>query len=334
MSFGFHTLAKIPDTIDDLRKLNSGIYKIKDKACIIISDNRCIRAVFTLKTHDIIHEIIARFDADYIFQSRIWLTTQEDLDRLLNFDFEKDTKTNKNTSSIKSHILCMNEREKNNGIPQIGVELELETDNERRNMDTDKLRAFRDLVVGTHNDPSVYQGVEINFTYGPINTWKIKQIKRLLRECKKQHLDNRYGTAGMHVHVSGKNALKVNRKIQENFQEIHDIIMPISSRRKDKVFNNIGTRYGTEGDCVRDQTNDFGTVEFRCFEATTDAKIFKRRLAFCRTLFLYLASDKPIKDFFNLIKPHEKENYKALLLDERNECAFGPSREDVLLKLN
>lgn len=334
MSFGFHTLAKIPDTIDDLRKLNSGIYKIKDKACLIISDNAYIRAVFTLKTHDRILEGVGRGDADYAFQSRMGLNSQEKLDQLLTFDFEKDKKTNKDTNSIRIHVYCMNEKEKNKGIPQIGVELELETDNERRKMDTDKLRAFRDLVVGTHNDPSVYQGVEINFTYGPINTWKIKKIKRLMRECKKQHLDNRYGTAGMHVHVSGKNAMKVNRKIKENFQEIHDIIMPISSRRKDKAFNNIGARYGTAGDCVRDQMEDFGTVEFRCFEATTDAKVFKRRLAFCRTLFLYLAGDKPIKDFFNFIKPHEKENYRALLLDERNECAFGPSREDILLKLN
>lgn len=333
MSFGFHTLAKIPDTVEDLQKLACGVYKIKSKACMIISDNRLIRATYTPKEPERRADCLWYSPIDCEYMCRKGLVTQSDLDELKNIEFEKDNKLNKDSYSIKNNILVNSQKERNNGVPQIGVELELETDNGRETMNSEKLREFRDLVVGTHNDVSVFNGIEINFTHGKINSWKIKQIKRLLRECKKQHLDNRYGTAGMHVHVSGKNAMKVNRKIKENFNEIHDIIMPISSRRKEKIYGG-GERYGTGTDCVRDQMNDFGTVEFRCFEATTDAKIFKRRLAFCRTLFLYLAGDKPIKDFFNLIKPHEKENYKALLLDERNECAFGPSREATLLKLN
>ena len=333
MSFGFHTLAKIPDTVEDLQKLACGIYKIKGKACMIISDNRSIRATYTPKERYRRADCPWHTPIDAGYTCRKGLKTQGDLYELKNIEFETDNKLNKDSSSIRGNINYYKTTERNNGVPQIGVELELETDNFRETMNREKLHEFRDLVVGTHNDPSVFNGIEINFTHGRINSWKIKQIKRLLRECKKQHLDNRYGTAGMHVHVSGKNAMKVNRKIKENFNEIHDIIMPISSRRKEKRYGGFG-RYGTGADCVRDQMEDFGTVEFRCFEATTDAKIFKRRLAFCRTLFLYLAGDKPIKEFFNQIKPHEKENYKALLLDERNECAFGPSREATLLKLN
>ena len=38
--------------------------------------------------------------------------------------------------------------------------------------------------------------------------------------------------------------------------------------------------------------------------------------------------------FFNSITQKEKDNYKALLLDSNNECAFGPNRDEMLLKLN
>lgn len=339
--FKFNVINKIPETVEQLKKMPIGLYKLRGRALIIISDEHMMRATYnttgeTTGRHAVAH--VAVFD--HVFNWLCPLRTQEELDDLIALK-DKLTKTDKKLDKMTTYgwnfIYSIEYRARkqslNNDTPQIGVELELETDNFCETLDCVKLQSNK-LVTGTHRDTSVYQGIEINFTHGKIGTWKIKEIKKLLDECKKQHLDNRYGTAGMHVHVSGKGVHKAVRRIKEEMQDIQKILMPISSRRRVLEYYDRLDRYGVGSDCIRNQINDFGTIEFRCFEATTDPKIFKRRLEFCRTLFNYMAGPKPLCDFFKHLKPHEKENYKALLLAPDNEHYFGDTVENVLARLN
>lgn len=333
--FELHIIDDIPKDIDEIKKLDLGVYKVRGKSCLIIADLHGTRAVFEAFSY-YHRDYQAYCNIDYIYNSNIRLNKQDYLNTLLERVLKEHHRETDFELGIRSYIHDMNIKiNKNTKTPKIGVELELETDNEKEYVNEEKLYEFKNLVQMIKNDSSVYNGLEINFTYGGVKTWKIKEVSKLLKECKKQHLDNRYGTAGMHVHVSGKGVLKVLRRIYDNFDKVYDIVMPVSSRRKYREKDcGFIKRWGTGADFVRDQTTDFGTVEFRCFEATTDAKIFKRRLEFCRTLFNFLKTDKPIEDFFNLITQKEKDNYKALLLDSNNECAFGPKRDEMLLKLN
>lgn len=333
--FELHIIDDIPKDIDEIKKLDLGVYKVRGKSCLIIADLHGTRAVFDAHCYWY-RDYQGWYNIDSIYYSNIRLNKQDYLNTLLELDLKEDKRETDFDLGIRSYIYSIKSKmRKNTKTPKIGVELELETDNEKDYVNEHDLYEFKNLVQLIKNDSSVYNGLEINFTYGGVKTWKIKEVSKLLKECKKQHLDNRYGTAGMHVHVSGKGVLKVLRRIYDNFDKVYDIVMPVSSRRKYREKDcGFTKRWGTGADFVRDQTTDFGTVEFRCFEATTDAKIFKRRLEFCRTLFNFLKTDKPIEDFFNSITQKEKDNYKALLLDSNNECAFGPNRDEMLLKLN
>lgn len=339
--FKFNVINKIPETVEQLKKMPIGLYKLRRRALIIILDEHIMRATYnTMGGTTDKHLATQNYAFDQTFNLLCPLTTQDELDDLISLK-DKLTKTHKrldkmtsyNQNFISAIEYKANRQSLNNGTPQIGVELELETDNYRDTLNCEKLQSNK-LVTGTHTDISVYQGIEINFTHGKIRTWKIEDIKKLLNECKKQHLDNRYGTAGMHVHVSGKGVHKAVRRIKEEMLDIQKILMPVSSRRRVLEYYDRADRYGVGTNCIRNQINDFGTIEFRCFEATTDPKIFKRRLEFCRTLFKYMTGPKPLCDFFKHLKPHEKENYKALLLAPDNEHYFGDAVEDVLAKLN
>lgn len=333
--FSFHIIDEIPATVEDIKKLPCGLYKLKDKACIIVKDELKSRAIYSSELYADAHPREYFNSLDMMFRSGLLLERQQSLDKLKGIEFRVSHITPKTSTVLEDTINYYKNTHKirNDGIVQLGVELELEHNDKKPHvLSTAKIReTSKDLIDNIGSDPSVWQGVEIRFKHPTISKWDIKKIRKVLRECKKQHLGNFYGTAGMHVHVSGKGAIKAIRRASEEKDLIKRILYPISCRREEKERGS-ATRYGLNGDETRNQFRDFGTLEFRCFEATTDVKIFKRRLRFCKTLFEYLASDKPIRDFFKNLKKSEKINYLALLNDKNNPRYFGKEFLDEIYK--
>ena len=215
---------------------------------------------------------------------------------------------------------------------QIGVELEVEQ-NEGPCSNLDGVEDY-DLVYNIGSDCSVRNGAEIRFNHPELKNWDFNQVAEILNLIKSKDYDNNWGTAGMHVHVSGPNTLRAIQRAYSNLEEVKKILMPISCRRKRIVGAQPGLRYGIDGtDYIRDQYGDYGTLEIRAFESTTDPTIFEKRLRFCETFYKYLCGKYSLKDFFKRITKEEKDNYRDLVLDSNNPSAFGGSKEEILAML-
>lgn len=218
---------------------------------------------------------------------------------------------------------------------QIGVELEVERDDGSWS-DIDDVEGY-DLVDEVGSDCSVRNGAEIRFNHPELKNWNFEQVAEILDQVKTNDYDNNWGTAGMHVHISGPNTLRAIQRVYNNLEEVKKILMPISCRREEIVTPSgvqSGLRYGIDGtDYIRDQFQDFGTLEIRAFESTTDPTTFEKRLRFCETFYKYLCGKYSLKDFFKRITKEEKDNYRDLVLDSNNPSAFGGSKEEILTML-
>lgn len=233
---------------------------------------------------------------------------------------------------------------------ELGVELELEPEDysdlcynedsgelERSINEIDKTK----LVEAIKSDCSVYGGSELNLKHLPYDKWKGSGVKQLLKKLRDTlGLDNRYGTAGMHIHISGPMALTVVRQFETQRQEIGKFLNLIGFRRENIEVPGCDTgrdedgcryyRYGTGTDTIKNQILTHGTAEFRCFEVTTDYDLFMLRLKFVRELYSYLGTGRKIKDFAKTANKRARELFMKLYNDSRNPHAFGVLNDEEL----
>lgn len=331
----FNVLDNVP-SVNRLLKMPMGYYKVRDKAIVILSLPEYIWVYYT--DLDDFGNYNRRQDV-----YRLVPHIEETANRIIDY-VKKRCKTDTDNTPVEYLMQRYVQKTRtihNYVAPQLGVELELEEkdyDSFSSNEANELRRKHRKYIDEIGGDVSVYNGCEIRFKHPNLKNWNFDEIKQVLEDVKATGLDSYYGTAGMHVHISGRGLMKVINRSQRFFKDVEAILLPISCRRA-KITNPGRTsddrfRYGLGDNMIKNQASNFGTIEIRVFEATTDPEIFHRRLKFCDTLFRYLRSRKSIKNFFKNITDEERENYRYLLLDKNNPHAFGDNIETVLLKLN
>lgn len=215
---------------------------------------------------------------------------------------------------------------------QLGVELELESKTDAI-WSTDHIpEDKRYLIDNIGWDCSLRKGREIRFKHPSLKNWKFKDIKAILDACKEGGADAlKHNTAGMHIHVSGKNIKGVCRKAQMNIDFLNKILKPIGCR--DTMGNGEPRYYGIGSDIFNNQEYTFNTAEFRAWAATLDAKVFYNRLKIAKHLFEFLGSDKEPQDFFKAMPKYVMKAYMFLYNHPENPHKYGTKTERGLKKL-
>lgn len=216
---------------------------------------------------------------------------------------------------------------------ELGVELELENKNSDNDADDLRYMTANELIDNVGYDGSVFRGNEFRFRHPSIKGWALSKITNVLSMMVREGYANLYGTAGMHVHVSGPNATVAALRAKNSIRAVNRILEPICGRRRYIQTPGNSPRagyYGRGSNSLRSQLGDFGTLEFRAFEATTDPHVFYWRLIVCKALFEHLAADKPLRSFFKDMKPRVKSAYKSLLTHPTNPHDYGADVETVL----
>lgn len=328
------------------------VYKLKDKALVAYIDNIGIKRVsYATRPDYISSEPLERW-CNSIFDCFSAMYASH---RTANCDFDFDTVPNitEDKRTIESLIKKW-QRMVKKAYPkrtEIGVELELEPENDECDVcyenDSDELCAqiaeidTDKLVEDVKSDCSVYGETELNLKHMTMKKWELCGVKDLLIKLREVvGLDNRYGTAGMHIHVSGPGVLVAARNIPNQREEIGRFLNLVGFRRQDieipnceKNYDKHGghcTRYGTKTDTITDQSSYHGTIEFRCFEVTTDYELFMLRIKFATELFKYLAKGEKITDFARKANKKARSMFMQLYKDSRNPHAFGVLDETEL----
>lgn len=328
------TLDEFPKSEKQLMALPAGIYDIKGRAFRIIKLATYFKYQYREQDDDWWRS--SYIEIDY----GIGANGQEEIRKCYNklrsiLNMSAKTDENAKMPNCSSTTSYYEDKIKSFKNIQMGVELEVECSDEPRSNISD-LDDY-DLVYEIGSDCSVRNGAEIRFKHPELKNWDFNQVAEILNLIKSKDYDNNWGTAGMHVHISGPNTLRAIQRVYSNLEEVKKILMPISCRREvietpSGIRN--GLRYGIDGtDYIRDQYGDLGTLEIRAFESTTDPKIFEKRLRFCETFYKYLCGKYSLKDFFKRITKEEKDNYRDLVLDSNNPSAFGGSKEEILAML-
>lgn len=226
-------------------------------------------------------------------------------------------------------------RLKKQKYPEYGVELELESD---VSMSMDSKKEIRDfggkLIQDVGGDPSVKGGTEIRFNHPAMSGWKYRDVSKLLKFCKTKGALTKYGTAGMHIHISRPDIETVVKNFKSNLSAMQDILYPINCR-KQKLYDGREMYFGVHDNIYRDQLHDFGTLEIRAWNATLNPKLFMARIKFCKTFTEWLAKTKvvSVESFFDFMNAQEKANYSYMLNHKENphEWGFPPKAINALL---
>lgn len=194
----------------------------------------------------------------------------------------------------KLKVACNKDRK-----TELGVELELEHPEGRYAVGIAQEDMPSDLVHDVGTDGSV-MGVEIRFNHPTVHKWARKTIDTYLEKLASKRFSIDKNTAGMHIHVSGKN---IGRFIDlwENTSGVYggenperklleQILYPISDRPKNAW-------YGVGGNMLK-LNSEFNTVEFRVWRATLDPWAFKMRIKMAKQLFEHVTDGKSLKTFF------------------------------------
>ena len=225
---------------------------------------------------------------------------------------------------------------KRTDIPEIGVELELESDDGSvmRSKASDIMRrtAFG-LFDSVVSDGSVRGGTEIRFEHPTLKDWDAKSITKALTGLKEAGFVTHYGTAGMHIHLSFAK-VGLTRKAAGRFtgaiSEMQKILYPICARQRtvNGAERATTSRYGLGSNITRGFTGHH-TLEIRVWQATTNPDVFMARVKFADYLIRFLASDTPIELFFKKMTKEQKENY-AFLVKTENPHVFGVGEKAAL----
>lgn len=208
---------------------------------------------------------------------------------------------------------------------ELGSELELEGSNTDWPKKFIHIMSSNNLVDNVGTDGSVAKkGTEIRFAHPELPGWNLSAIRCIMRLAK----ENGFGagpTAGQHVHISHPKILKALFKFEFNLDLMNEFFKPISCRQT--------ARYGLNNDLYRNQYSEFGTLEIRCWESTTNPVLFRKRIVFAKMFVDYLISDEPIEKIWTKMPIKMAKLYVDMLFTE-NPHSFGGDPKDVLKKLS
>ena len=241
------------------------------------------------------------------------------IDRLNNTAFSKN-----DMEALNDFRKIIKEAFKEQKYPEYGVELEVESDAYMSTEDKNQIATDYDLIDNFGGDCSVYNGGEIRFKHPTLKGWKLHDIELILNKCKEKGAKTDRGTAGMHIHISRAGIKAITQKFENNLEIMQAILYPINCRKK-KMYNGRDVLYGVQGNIYRNQTNEFGTLEIRAWNATLDPKLFLARIKFCKTFTDWLAKTTTVsvESFFDFMNKSEKENYKYMLNHPENPHEWG-----------
>ena len=216
---------------------------------------------------------------------------------------------------------------------QFGVELELESDKYIDSTEKLKLsRKYKDLIQDVGDDGSVVNGAEIRFRHPTMRGWKLDTVKRVLDDAKELGLKSEWGTAGMHIHISCPNIKKATTKFVNNLFTMQNILYPINARNKmiGKGKKSPIT-YGVGSNIYHDQTNTFGTLEIRAWNATTNPEVFMARIRIAKAIVQFLLSNQKVtmENFFKWLPKSKRKDY-LFLMNTENPNEFGLNQETIL----
>ena len=252
------------------------------------------------------------------FEGHYGIYSSSDLNFVMNYEYTDDSK---NIAEIVRRIKGPRVQR----TPEYGVELELESDSFMSTDTKNEIASFNTkLIHDVGNDPSVKNGCEIRFNHPAMSGWKYKDISSILKFCKDKGALTDSGTAGMHIHISRKDIKPIVAKFRNNIRVMQDILYPINCRELTTKDGSL-IHYGVGDNIFHDQTNGFGTLEIRAWNATLDPKMFLARIKFCKTFTDWLASttDICVESFFNFMDVNAKKNYKYMLLSKENPHKWG-----------
>ena len=216
---------------------------------------------------------------------------------------------------------------------QFGVELELESDNYVDSNEKIKLsRKYKDLIQDVGDDGSVENGAEIRFRHPSLRGWKLDTVKRVLDDAKEIGLKSEWGTAGMHIHISCPNIKKATTKFVNNLFTMQNILYPINARNKMVGKDRKKPiHYGVGDNIYHDQTNTFGTLEIRAWNATTNPEVFMARIRIAKAIVQFLLSNQKVtmENFFKWLPKQRRKDY-LFLMNTENPNEFGLNQETIL----
>lgn len=219
----------------------------------------------------------------------------------------------------------------------VGAELELEcpdevrTDWSGRSSESSKmgqeLRKLSKLglIQDIGSDCSVRGwGPEIRFNHPDIKGWGLDRITRVVGKMKE--LGFVAGeTAGQHVHISHPKIQIAIAKSVFGIDKMNEFLTPISCRHT--------RRYGLGNDILRDQFGEFGTLEIRCWESTTNPDLFRKRLLFSKLLVRTLLRKGVNYENIWTKMPRTMQKLYVDMLFTENEHLFGLSPKTCLSKM-
>lgn len=348
----YKVINEMPSTFGDLMKQieENTVAKIAGKALFFVRSigltgtANGVLMVGDLDTHlsgaDLHISAAARYQTYGMFNSHYGIWGPIEFSYLAERTATKDTKKTREFMRLLraefARVASDTVFNKRTDVPEIGVELELESDGQpgMRSKARDIMRrtacGLFDAVVG---DCSVKGGTEINFTHPILKDWDKKSITKALTGLKEAGFFTDNGTAGMHIHLSFKKR-GLTRKAAHRFtgalSEMQKILYPICARQlKINGYDRPDTdRYGLGYNITRGFTSH-GTLEVRVWQATTNPKVFMARVKFADYLIRFLASDTPIELFFKKMNKEQKENY-AFLVKTENPHVFGVGEKAAL----
>lgn len=208
---------------------------------------------------------------------------------------------------------------------EVGAELELEGTGENWPEKFAARLTCRQLVQDVGIDCSVAsKGTEIRFAHPSLDKWRLNSIKAIIDFAKSSGF-KQGASAGQHVHISHEKIRKAVFKFETNLSLMNEFLKPISCRQSD--------RYGLENDIYRDQTREFGTLEIRCWESTTNPSLFRKRIIFSKMLVDYLVGDDKVEKIWKKMPLKMAKLYVDMLFTE-NPHMYGISAEEALKKMS
>lgn len=220
---------------------------------------------------------------------------------------------------------------------ELGVELELDAVNGAPLPTSYRVllqQNYQNLLYRIKDDCSLCGGCEMEFLHPTMRGWNLKDIAPLLKVCKEKYkLTEKFGNAGMHVHLSVPNMRRLEHNFTANVPALKTIFhtigaRPVSVFRWDWSYR-CQAHWGID-DWYRSTGHGYnGTIEIRAFNATTNPRIFKARLIFCKYVAEYFDETSDMTLFWDLMPKFVKHAWKYLVLTD-NPHNYGMGKEQAL----
>lgn len=217
---------------------------------------------------------------------------------------------------------------------EVGIELELEacqndiyywSNNRAVAEKVKRIETRHSLIHDIGIDGSVKGGgPEIRFNHPSMSKWTKSAIASVLKDMSDMGF-TAGESAGQHVHISHPKIWIAIEKCENDIKGMNSFLLPVSCRHS--------TRYGTGSNIIRNQMNQFGTLEIRVWESTLNPDLFRMRAKFCNDLVkLLVKKDINYKNIWRKMPKPMLEAYVDMLFIE-NDHKYGLSVRSCLFKL-